>query len=79
MFPRPTPLVASIGSIVIDTAIRTDSPLIVLVGQEVIARWVSGVEGVEHALFSSFQFPMRANVDSVRVTDIKYSIITGSS
>ena len=79
VFPRPTPLVASIGIIVIITAIRTDSPLIVLVGQEVITRWVSGVEGVEHALFSSFQFPMRANVDSVRVTDIKDSTRTGRS
>ena len=79
MFPRPTPLVASIGSIVIETAIRTDSPLIVLVGQEVITRWVSGVEGVEHALCSSFQFPMRANVDSVCVTDIKDTTRTGRS
>ena len=78
MFPRPTPLVASFGIIVIETAIRTDRPLIVLVGQEVIARWVSGVEGVEHALICSFQFPMRANVDPVRVTDIKDRFVTST-
>jgi len=78
VFPRPTPLVASFGIIVIETAIRTDRPLIVLVGQEVIARWVSGVEGVEHALICSFQFPMRANVDPVRVTDIKDRFVTST-
>jgi hypothetical protein len=61
------------------SAIRTDRPLIVFVGQEVITRCVSGVEGVEHALLSTAKFPMSANVDPVRVTDIKESTITGRS